>query len=1708
MTQPTVFISYSHKDEKEKNILLTYLNSLKARGVKIWSDDQIKAGANTEESISQAIKQAKMAILLITADYLASDNIDRQTSALKERYKKDNLAIIPIIAKHCPWNQYEWLASMKVLPRSKQPVWRDSGEYVNEELTAIVNEVADILGFKKPSPPPDDIPTQQPRQSTISSPTFEIKIARHGPVMYKAEIDSPAGEATATFKLPLDKQTIDTTLAEFRTNLKNTRRLSHDQSFTPKDAKALTPEHLGSTLFQNIFQDKVMGLYKESRRQAKRARKPLSIILNIDPKAGDLINLPWEFLCDTSDQRFRGHFLAFGQDTPIIRRWLKAEKVEFSYDPPLRVLLISATPEESGPLNVPREYRLIRDQLTVLNRGNQAKVRIDYQPAATLNDLKKIVRDPRRTPHIFHFMGHGGLGSLLMEDELGGQKSVSEQSLSIILRNAPSLRLVVLNACETTQADFLEEQLGVAQSLADADVPAIVAMQFAISDKAALVFAKDFYQVIAEGASIDTAVTWGRIAIQTEFEESATKEWGTPVLYLQSPDGHIFTDLLGEQPKHQKKTPEEDVEEAADISEQGKEQPQTSKTEQMRREAAEKAAEIEHLQQLRQEKKRRLQEREIQKAKYGIDTSPHITLEIADIRQEIDEIEQKLIALEPEIPLHDTTPVPVTTRPVSVQGIDDSKAFDVSKTDDSGVHSEGFKLYTQGRAALEKEEWGQALGYLSRAQKLASGLPDIDNFVTQARQQWRQTVEGQSEDASLEVLYSQTQQYLAQSDPDLEKVALLLERIVRSDAGFKDDVYDLALETRTRAEKEKAEREKQAKLEMLYAQAQVHRQEENWSEAVDSLTQIIDIDDAYLDAQPLLHEATKQRDLLNSYQQGKTHFKKKDWAKSVAAFGKVASIDPDYHDAAKLLRLSRHQKQLDTWIKEAEDYLEAKEWEAAIEVLEENRIVAERTEAGIPLNYAYAQRSRLQRDWGQAVEYLKAVIEDRPNYRPDLNTLYEQVNEERRLQQQFEKATAHIEQNEWATAKATLESIVQTRPDYPLAQDRLQEVNEEIRLAGLYKKALDLIELKQWAKAIPHLQQIPDYEDARTLLKEAQKQVELDAFYKDGLEAAGQGHWQEAVTAFERVDEIDPGYRETQHQLETARNKIILQQSYDKGMAALEAGRQAHNLAQLDEAVGWLDTAVEIDRRFRGAENRLREAKRERSLLWHYRQGEGAFQNEQWAEAINHWQVIVKDENEPGYHGDSARRLAEAERQQRLANSYIEAYRHFKAEEWDNAIILLEQLQQETPGENYKDTAKLRTEAKIQQQLFQHYHQAEQMMTAEQWDKAIQHLQQIQAARAEYRQVEVERMLAEAQTNHNAAGNYQTGLKALEAERWAEAVTAFDRAFNLKTDFRDVETRLNQARQQQTLHRHYQAAMGAMANEAWDEAIERLVAIQGLDPDFKDARRQLEEAECQRQLAVDYQAALAHIEAERWAEARTAFDNILARQKDYKKSQAHRDQAQTHLDMAGRYERAEKKIELAGEQPEHWQSVVELLTTVVEWQADYREDAQVLLAEAQQQAELHLLYQRATVLGLKNDILGLEQAIDLLAQIIQIDLDYRDAVSLKAECEDKLNQKKEEERRAKVKVLHDLAVNSARKGDFTQVFSCLEQITLLDKQYKTVQNQVTELIQQCQAKFQQGQQLKAQGEKYKALAILKEYNQEIAQLPVQLQTILSQNLPN
>ena len=171
-------------------------------------------------------------------------------------------------------------------------------------------------------------------------------------------------------------------------------------------------------------------------------------------------------------------------------------------------------------------------------------VRLERLPAATLEAFQSRLRNQAAGGvHVVHFVGHGffdaaqNLGGLLFEDEQGRSRVVSAATMGMLLHDHDALRLVFLNACEGATSGRSNSFAGVAQQLVQQGVPAVVAMQFPVSDSASIALSQEFYRSLADGLPADAALSEARKAIAAQSE---SYEWGTPVLFSRSEDNRLI----------------------------------------------------------------------------------------------------------------------------------------------------------------------------------------------------------------------------------------------------------------------------------------------------------------------------------------------------------------------------------------------------------------------------------------------------------------------------------------------------------------------------------------------------------------------------------------------------------------------------------------------------------------------------------------------------------------------------------------------------------------------------------------------------------------------------------------------------------------------------------------------------------------------------------------------------------------------------------------------------------------------------------------------------------------------------------------------------------------------------------------------------------------------------------------------------------------
>jgi hypothetical protein len=111
MSQPVrnhVFVSYSHADEEYLKRLRVHLGLLERRNIKIWTDKDIAPGMKWQDEIKDALSRTKVAVLMISTDFLSSDFITKQElPPLLAAAQSEGVEILPVIVKPSAFGDIE-----------------------------------------------------------------------------------------------------------------------------------------------------------------------------------------------------------------------------------------------------------------------------------------------------------------------------------------------------------------------------------------------------------------------------------------------------------------------------------------------------------------------------------------------------------------------------------------------------------------------------------------------------------------------------------------------------------------------------------------------------------------------------------------------------------------------------------------------------------------------------------------------------------------------------------------------------------------------------------------------------------------------------------------------------------------------------------------------------------------------------------------------------------------------------------------------------------------------------------------------------------------------------------------------------------------------------------------------------------------------------------------------------------------------------------------------------------------------------------------------------------------------------------------------------------------------------------------------------------------------------------------------------------------
>ena len=301
----------------------------------------------------------------------------------------------------------------------------------------------------------------------------------------------------------------------------------------------------GRTLSESLFAvEDIRQLFDKARAVAESQDLPLRLRLFIDPSAPELHEIRWETLQDPDRPAS-----LFTSERVLFYRYLSSQDwrpVAVRPKGPLRALVVLANPMDLdsyrpqgrslAPIDVEAELRRVREGLSSIQTTELAAA-----GQATLENMATFLRDGY---DILFLICHGFLSDgepqLLLETEKG---TVARTPGTAVLDRLQELqqppRLVVLSACQSAGTEGLSidqgrELAALGPRMAEAGIPAVLAMQGNISVRTVADFIPVFFRELRRDGRIDRAMAVARGAVRQR------PDWWGPVLFMRLKSGRIW----------------------------------------------------------------------------------------------------------------------------------------------------------------------------------------------------------------------------------------------------------------------------------------------------------------------------------------------------------------------------------------------------------------------------------------------------------------------------------------------------------------------------------------------------------------------------------------------------------------------------------------------------------------------------------------------------------------------------------------------------------------------------------------------------------------------------------------------------------------------------------------------------------------------------------------------------------------------------------------------------------------------------------------------------------------------------------------------------------------------------------------------------------------------------------------------------------------
>ena len=168
MSRARVFCSYAPRDARFLEELTIHLAALKKSGcIEMWSYRDIEVGKEERQQVSEALEDADVVLMLISADFIASEYcFDVEMARALELEESGGVVVLPILIRECDWESMPF-ARLYVWPSDTTPIAIMNEHERDREWADLARVLRIMLGRQMPFRVNEEVPMPVTKSSEL-----------------------------------------------------------------------------------------------------------------------------------------------------------------------------------------------------------------------------------------------------------------------------------------------------------------------------------------------------------------------------------------------------------------------------------------------------------------------------------------------------------------------------------------------------------------------------------------------------------------------------------------------------------------------------------------------------------------------------------------------------------------------------------------------------------------------------------------------------------------------------------------------------------------------------------------------------------------------------------------------------------------------------------------------------------------------------------------------------------------------------------------------------------------------------------------------------------------------------------------------------------------------------------------------------------------------------------------------------------------------------------------------------------------------------------------------------------------------------------------------------------------------------------------------------------------------------------------------------